>query len=81
MGNNAITIKSKADASFKRRGITFSLFSGIFYGMYTGFLTLGMAKGIWSDWYGPNTWGLSVFIITYCVAALGSAVNDTISAH
>lgn len=80
MNNQALFIKSHMDASFKRRGITFAVFSGIFYGLYTAFLTLGMSKGIWGeDWYGANISGLSVFAITYCLAALGSAVNDTIS--
>lgn len=80
MNNQALSIKAHMDASFKRRGITFAVFSGIFYGLYTAFLTLGMSKGIWGeDWYGANISGLSVFAITYCLAALGSAVNDTIS--
>ena len=80
MDNRALAVKLKIDASFKRRGITFAIFSGIFYGLYTAFLTLGMSKGIWgNDWYGANLSGLSAFAITYCLAALGSAVNDTMS--
>ena len=80
MENRALAVKLKIDAGFKRRGITFAIFSGIFYGLYTAFLTLGMSKGIWgNDWYGANMSGLSAFAITYCLAALGSAVNDTMS--
>jgi len=39
-----------------------------------------MSKGIWgNDWYGANISGLSAFAVAYCLAALGSAVNDTMS--
>lgn len=80
MNSNAIAAKQKADASFMKRGIIFAIMSGVCYGLYTGFLTLGMSKGIWgADWYGANMSGLSVFAITYVLGALGSAVNDTIS--
>lgn len=80
MNSNAIAAKQKADASFVKRGIVFAVMSGVCYGLYTGFLTLGMARGVWSaDWYGANTSGLSAFAITYVLGALGSAVNDTIS--
>ena len=30
MDNRALAVKLKIDASFKRRGITFAIFSGIF---------------------------------------------------
>lgn len=80
MNSNAIAAKQKADASFMKRGIIFAIMSGVCYGLYTGFLTLGMSKGIWgNDWYGANVSGLSGFAITYVLGALGSAVNDTIS--
>lgn len=80
MNSNAIAAKQKADSAFMKRGITFAIMSGVCYGLYTGFLTLGMAKGVWgADWYGANMSGLSVFAITYVLGALGSAVNDTIS--
>ncbi|MDZ7548251.1 hypothetical protein GNF67_16110, partial [Clostridium perfringens] len=47
---------------------------------YSAFMTLGMKKGGWADWYGDNNAGLSVLVITYLLGALGSAVNDTCSA-
>ena len=80
MNSNTIVAKQKADASFVKRGIVFAVMSGVCYGLYTGFLTLGMARGVWgADWYGANASGLSAFAITYVLGALGSAVNDTIS--
>lgn len=76
----AILAKRKLDASFRTKGILIALLSAVFYGLYTGFLTLGMAKGVWADWYGANTAGLSAFVITYFLGAVGSAVNDSFSA-
>ena len=76
----AINAKEKLTSDFFKKGITLALFSGITYGLYTAFLTMGMAKGVWADWYGPNTAGLSAFVIAYLVAALGNAINDTCSA-
>lgn len=80
MNSNAIAAKKKVDSAFMKKGVFIAIMSGVTYGLYTGFLTLGMARGIWgADWYGANTSGLSVFAITYVLAALGSGVNDTIS--
>ena len=80
MNSNVMAVKQKADSKFLKRGVFFAIMSGFCYGLYTAFLTLGMAKGVWgADWYGANTTGLSAFAITYVLGALGSAVNDTIS--
>jgi drug/metabolite transporter (DMT)-like permease len=68
-----------AKSAFKKRGIAFAIGSGMCYGLYTAFLTLGMSKGVWADWYGANTAGLSMFVIVYVISAIGSAVNDSIS--
>ncbi|KEI00831.1 membrane protein [Clostridium botulinum] len=76
----AIIAKKKLTRNFFRKGISLALSSGISYGLYTAFLTMGMTKGVWSDWYGKNTVGLSAFIIAYLLAALGNAINDTCSA-
>lgn len=76
----AVAAKKKLSAKFFKKGITIALFSGLMYGFYSAFLTLGMTKGVWSDWYGANSAGLSAFAITYLLGALGSAVNDTCSA-
>lgn len=77
---SAIAAKKKLSSQFLRKGITIALFSGLMYGFYSAFLTLGMSKGVWSDWYGVNAAGLSAFAITYLLGAVGSAVNDTCSA-
>ncbi|MCX7884506.1 MAG: hypothetical protein N2448_05695, partial [Caloramator sp.] len=55
----AIAAKKKLSAQFFREGIIIALFSGLMYGFYSAFLTLGMKNGVWADWYGPNTEALS----------------------
>ncbi|MCM1990194.1 hypothetical protein [Oceanirhabdus seepicola] len=76
----AISAKQKLSSNFLKKGISIALFSGLMYGFYSAFLTLGMTKGVWGDWYGANTAGLSAVVITFVLGALGSAVNDTCSA-
>ncbi|MEG0308810.1 MAG: hypothetical protein RR636_12760 [Clostridium sp.] len=76
----AAAAKEKLASNFFKRGVSLALFSGISYGLYTALLTMGMTKGVWGDWYGANTAGLSTFVIVYLLAALGNAINDTCSA-
>ena len=76
----AVAAKKKLAADFRKKGIIIALLSGVFYGFYTAFMTLGMSKGIWADWYGVNTAGLSAFTITFLLGALGAATTDTCSA-
>lgn len=76
----AIAAKKKLSSSFFKKGISLALFSGLAYGVYTAFLTMGMTKGVWGDWYGKNTAALSTFVVVYLLAALGNAINDTCSA-
>ncbi|MEG2918616.1 MAG: hypothetical protein RR851_11870, partial [Clostridium sp.] len=76
----AVAAKEKLSSNFLKKGISIALFSGLMYGFYSAFLTLGMTKGVWGDWFGINTAGLSALVITYLLGALGSAVNDTCSA-
>ncbi|WP_035293943.1 membrane protein [Clostridium sp. KNHs214] len=76
----AIAAKDKLSSDFLKKGISIALFSGLMYGFYSAFLTMGMTKGVWGDWYGANKAGLSAVAITYVLGALGSAVNDTCSA-
>lgn len=76
----AIQAKKRLSEQFFKKGISIALFSGLMYGLYSAFLTLGMTKGVWSDWYGPNTAALSAFTITYLLGSLGGAVNDICSA-
>lgn len=76
----AINAKKELTDQFFKQGLMIGLFSGICYGLYSAFMTLGMTKGVWADWYGANMAGLSIFTITYVLGALGSAVNDICSA-
>ena len=72
--------KAKYDLQKKeyfRKGVTIALGSGMCFGMYSAFLTLGMERGVWSEWYGTAS-VLSAFVITYVLGAVGSAVNDTL---
>lgn len=66
-------------SNFFKKGVLIGGMSGLLYGVYSAFLTLGMARGIWADWYGANTAGLSAFVIAYMLCALGSSINDTVS--
>ncbi|MFT5730256.1 MAG: drug/metabolite transporter (DMT)-like permease [Desulforhopalus sp.] len=75
----AVTAKKALASSFRRRGIMVALFSGLCYGFYTAFMTLGMSKGMWIEWYGANS-GLSSFAVLYFLGALGAATTDTCSA-
>lgn len=63
---------------FFKKGLRVAISSGICYGLYSAFLTLGMARGIWAEWYGKGTALFSAFVLTYVLSALGSAINDTI---
>lgn len=76
----AAAAKQKLSSKFFKKGITVAILSGMCYGLYSAFITLGMSNGVWADWYGVNTAALSAFVITYMLGALGSAINDTISA-
>lgn len=78
--DKASVAKQALSSKFFRKGITVAILSGMCYGLYSTFITLGMSKGIWADWYGVNTAALSAFVITYMVGTLGSAINDTVSA-
>ncbi|MCL2424848.1 MAG: hypothetical protein FWD05_00770 [Oscillospiraceae bacterium] len=77
---NAIQAKERLESKFLKKGLTLAILSGMFYGLYTAFITLGMSLGVWDDWYGVNTAALSAFTITFALGALGSAVNYSISA-
>jgi drug/metabolite transporter (DMT)-like permease len=72
--------KRELSMSFFRKGITIAILSGMCYGLYSSFITVAMGRGIWIDWYGVNTAGLSSFTVVYVLGALGSAINDTCSA-
>ena len=64
-----------AKYAFARKGIGIAIFSGILYGVYSAFVTLGMGSGIWANWYGGSV-VLEAFVVTYLLGALGSGLND-----
>ena len=71
--------KAAGDNAFYKRGIITGLFSGIFYGLYSSFCTLGMNSGIWAKW-SAGAAGLSAFALVYLIGALGNGLNDSFSA-
>lgn len=75
----AVAAKKKLAAAFKRKGVVVALTSGLLYGFYTAFMTLGMSKGVWEHWYGADS-GLSAFAVMYLLSALGAATTDSCSA-
>lgn len=77
---HAIQLKAQLDKRFFRKGLIVAILSGMCYGLYSAFMTLGMASGVWVAWMDPATTVLSVFVVTYLLSAMGSAINDTMSA-
>jgi drug/metabolite transporter (DMT)-like permease len=75
----ALALKHKLSISFFKKGITVAILSGMFYGLYSAFVTKGMYEGVWAVWYSGDA-ALSTFVVTYVLGALGSAINDTVSA-
>jgi len=78
MAESAVQQKRKIKASYFRKGVFLAVMSGVCYGLYTGFLTLGETQGVWAEWFGETS-ALDAFTITFVLAALASALNDTIS--
>jgi drug/metabolite transporter (DMT)-like permease len=76
---NAVSVKRRLDERFFRKGLTVAILSGMAYGLYSAFITYAMSNGIWVEWYGAKS-GLSAFVVIYVLGALGSGVNDTMSA-
>ena len=77
--NLALEAKKKLDSTFFRKGLTVAIISGMCYGLYSAFVTVAMGKGVWSEWFGGKT-NLSLFATVYIIGALGSALNDSMSA-
>lgn len=79
----ALVAKKKLSSSFFKKGITVATLSGMCYGLYSAFMTLGMSVGVWGNslYAGVTVGGtvLSSFVMIYMLGALGSALNDTIS--
>lgn len=76
----ALRAMSALTGRFFRRGLIIALASGLLYGLYSAFLTQGMAVGPWRGWYAPDQSLLSAFVVVYVLGMLGSGVNDLISA-
>ena len=75
-GGRAADLKQQMQRSYFVKGITVAVLSGMCYGLYSAFVTKGMGTGIWGDWYGTHEAGIMILLL----GALGSAVNDSISA-
>ena len=65
----ALEAKNAQTKAFKKKGIMFAVASGMFYGLYTAFMTQGMDAGIWLNWYGG---AVSVFATIYTLSAFGA---------
>lgn len=83
MQQNLKLIKKQRHRRFMAKGLAFAVASGICYGLYTAFLTLGQTQGVWGNWFGESTWGthapLSAFTVTFALAALAAGLNDIFS--
>jgi len=74
--DRAVELKQKLNRSYFIKGITIATLSGMCYGLYSAFITRGMGTGVWGDWYGIHETGIMILLL----GALGSAVNDSVSA-
>jgi len=74
--NDISVLKRRLQRSYFIKGITIATISGMCYGLYSAFITRGMGTGIWGDWYGVHETGIMILLL----GALGSAVNDSVSA-
>ena len=74
--NEISVLKRRLQRSYFVKGITIATISGMCYGLYSAFITRGMGTGIWGDWYGAHETGIMVLLL----GALGSALNDSVSA-
>jgi len=72
------TLKARQHSAFLKKGVAIAIMSGFFYGPYSGFITLGMSKGVWLDWSVGDS-ALSPFFTTIVVGALASIINDCFS--
>lgn len=77
---SATLAKGRLESRFFWKGVTLAVLSGMFYGLYTAFITLGMSLGVWYDWYGVNLAALTAITVTFALGSLGSAINYSISA-
>ena len=57
MNQNVGALLRERKRKYFARGIAFAVASGICYGLYTGFLTLGETQGVWGEWFAGSEWG------------------------
>ena len=69
-------LKRRLHRSYFFKGITIAVLSGMCYGVYSAFVTKGMGMGAWEGWYMTHEAGIMILLL----GALGSAVNDSVSA-
>ena len=74
--DRTLTLKHKMQRSYFVKGITVAALSGMCYGVYSAFITKGMGLGVWADWYSLHETGIMILLL----GALGSAINDSVSA-
>mgnify|MGYP000999255301 CR=1 FL=1 len=67
----------KQKGSFLRKGLIFAFASGISYGLFSAFLTVGEASGVWNDFWALPIAGTIIGYLLLC--AIGSSLNDLIS--
>ena len=77
--NQAYEQKTRLARSFFVKGVTIAILSGMAYGLYSAFVTVAMGKGVWASWYSGDS-AYSAFVVVYLVGALGSGINDLVSA-
>ena len=81
MQQSISNLQKQRHRKYMTKGIAFAVASGICYGLYTAFLTLGETQGVWAAWFGGEGWNgnapLSTFAITFTLAALAAGLNDT----
>ena len=83
MQQDIAALRKQRHRSFMMKGVAFAVASGICYGLYTAFLTLGETQGVWGAWFAGEAWNgnapLSAFAITFTLAALAAGLNDLFS--
>ncbi len=75
----ARSARAVIERKFGIKGSLFAIGSGITCGLYTAWVLVGTSRGVWADWYGENTAGLTPFVITFVIAILASGLNDAFS--
>lgn len=78
--SNDLSLKKdyqKATSRYFRKGLLLAFSSGISYGMFSAFITVGEAWGKWNEFWALP---LASTIVGYCLlSTLGSGLNDLIS--